>query len=399
MPSQFPHVNEPHPSSLPLKRVEAQLYSVKQGKIQVGYEDNHMIETDSQTDGSTSELIRQQQALILPRDGENNCNTRTSEMRGARPKSTHYRYNVHVLPNSSASTPFHSSTSAGGTVVSSSPSRKRGKSCDRMDNGSVTFSDAQTRSRPRIPKMMAPQQHDFLWNDISMSFDSTGTEETTSSSGAAESRNYYHSGHRILPSRYTQPHGKRQPLPETNIFNEFLEEKMDSGISSGPRDELPIDEKYKSSTLPDSTSSELQGLEMDPECASESKELGKRWKLQRSVRVTDDEFTPRKKSKALSREEESFDLDTEDDDDKAATDSGNAETRLIIDHNTGRRIKVVHKNNFSSISPGSFDGLNDDEGDVAYIDDDVDERDLHGDLLNWLTLSDAPRQGHEEHDL
>ena len=131
------------------------------------------------------------------------------------------------------------------------------------------------------------------------------------------------------------------------------------------------------------------------------KELGKRGKLQRSVRVTDDEFTPRKKTKEKAKKEESFDLDTDDDNNEniIPTDRHTTPSRFILGNTDGITIKSFKKGFYSSVSPGSFDGLDDDEGEVAYIDDDVDERDLHGDLLNWLTLSDAPRQGHDEHDL
>ena len=71
---------------------------------------------------------------------------------------------------------------------------------------------------------------------------------------------------------------------------------------------------------------------------------------------------------------------------------------LIDRHNTNHHEEEEQKNSLC-VSSASFDGLDDDEEDVAYIDDDIDERDLHSDLLNWLTLSDAPRQGQDENDL
>ena len=92
--------------------------------------------------------------------------------------------------------------------------------------------------------------------------------------------------------------------------------------------------------------------------------------------------------------------ENDNDDDGIPTDSNTTPTRFMLESTNGVTMKSFKKSLYSSVSPGSFDGLDDDgEGDVAYIDDDVDERDLHGDLLNWLTLSDAPRQGHNEHDL
>ena len=375
MPPQVPNIDN-HPTSLPLSSIRPnQPHSclVQRNNFNGGYDDS-VIETDSQTDGSS-------------------YGVRNSKMRGARPKSSHYRQHIQTLPDSSASTPFHNSES---TAVSRSPSRKRGKSCDRLDNdyeGSST--DANVKPKNRLPRMT--QQHDVICHDTSISFDSTCTEETTSSSGAADSR-------RILPARHSQPHGgkRQQQQDDPNIFNEFLEERLDSGISSSLKEDLPLDERCRSpSQIPESTSSDIQELEKGSTHFKPSKELGKRGKLQRSVRVTDDEFTPRKNNKEKTRKEESFDLDTEDDDNEnmAPPDRNITPTRFMLENTDGVTIKSFKKGFYSSISPGSFDGLDDDEGDVAYIDDDVDERDLHGDLLNWLTLSDAPRQGHDEHDL
>ena len=233
--------------SSPLKTADVQKYPRRPDN---GCE-NSILETDSQTDGSTTELMRQQQRVMLPGDGENNNYSRTSKMRGARPKSTHYQQANHLLSNSSTSTPFRSSTAASGILASNSPSRKRGKSCDRLDSGSITSSDTQTRSRQqRLPKTIAAQ-HELLWNEISMSFDSTCTEETTSSSGGgADSHNYYHSGHRVLTTRQTQFHGKRQPH-DINIFDKFLEEKVDSDIYNGPNKDIESDEKFTIPTFPE----------------------------------------------------------------------------------------------------------------------------------------------------
>ena len=382
MPHQVPN-SDNHPQVLPLSSLRTnQPHSslVHRYNVQGGCEDS-MIETDSQTDGS-------------------NCGARNSNMRGARPKSSHNRHQIQAVPDSSASTPFHSSTSA---AISRSPSRKRGKSCDRLDNGyRVSSVDVHTKSNSRISKMT--QQHDVMCHDTSVSFDSTCTEETNSSSGVGgENRNHHHSGHRILPVRHNQPHGgKRQQQPEdSNIFNEFLEERLDSGISSGAREDHPIEERCPSpSMIVESTSSEVQVFDEGSTKFRPSKELGKRGKLQRSVRVTDDDFTPRKKTKEVYKKEESFDLDTEDDDNGHRIQSENTTpTRFTLEQTDGVTIKSFKKGIYRSVSPGSFDGLDDDEGDVAYIDDSADERELHGDLLNWLTLSDAPRQGHDEHDL
>ena len=399
MPPQVTQIDD-QPPGLPLTSLQpnqSHSCSVQRHNIHAAYEDS-MLETDSQTDGST------QRAMHL--SGEESIQSsrlKGSKMRGARPKSSHYRQHVQTLTDSSSSTPFHCSPSA---VVSRSPSRKRGKSCDRLENGcTISPSDAHSEPRHRMPK--TTQQYDIICHDTSVSFDSTCTEETTSSSGGGlENRNHHHSGHRILSARHIQTtHGtgkRQQPLEDQNIFNEFLEDRLDSGISNSPREQLPTDDKRRSSPsmIPESTSSDVQGIEEESTDFKPSKELGKRGKLQRSVRITDDEFTPRKKSKEFYKDEESFDLETENDNDGIPTDSNTTPTRFMLESTNGVTMKSFKKGLYSSVSPGSFDGLDDDgEGDVAYIDDDVDERDLHGDLLNWLTLSDAPRQGHNEHDL
>ena len=383
MPPQVSN-GDNHPNSLPLSSMRSNQPNsslLQRNNFHEGCDDS-LIETDSQTDGSS-------------------YGVRNSKMRGARPKSSHYRHHIQTLPDSSASTPFHYSTS---TAVSQSPSRKRGKSCDRLDNGYETSStDPHTKAKSRMPKMT--QQHEVICHDTSISFDSTCTEETTSSSGGgADSRNHHYSGHRILPARHNQSHGgkRQQQQEDPNIFNEFLEERLDSGVSSCPKEDLPMEENSQHpSQIPKSTSSDVEGIVVASIHSKPGKELGKRGKLQRSVRVTDDEFTPRKKTKEKAKKEESFDLDTDDDNNEniVPIDMHTTSSRFISENTDGVTIKSFRKGFYSSVSPGSFDGLDDNEGEVAYIDDDVDERDLHGDLLNWLTLSDAPRQGHDEHDL
>ena len=386
MPPQIPPVVNNAESN---KIIDSQ-----QNRLQGGREDMES-ESNIQTCGTNGHLARQQTPQDTSLGGNINSTSSAYKMRGARPKSSNYMQPIHALSNSSNSTPFRSSTSAGAVVVhDDSPSRTRGKSCDRLDSGRVTPSESHPRSRQRFPKLAA--HSDSIWTDISMSFDSTGTEETTSSSGGAEIRSYLPSSHRILPTRQHQSFAKRQQMPDAGIFNEFLEERLDSGISGSPKDDSTINEKSQSPYSQEGAVFKDKGSEESSIDVKDGRGLGRRGRLQRSMRVAEEEITPRKKSKSFSKETESLELDTEEDERKCFSNTSNAS--FINKHNSNDNEEEEQKNSLC-VSSASFDGLDDDEEDVAYIDDDIDERDLHSDLLNWLTLSDAPRQGQDENDL
>ena len=230
-----------------------------------------------------------------------------------------------------------------------------------------------------------------------MSFDSTCTEETNSSSGACvDSQNYYHSSHRVLTTRHTQPHAKGLPH-DLNIFDKFLEEKGDSGISNGPNEDLEIEE---TTTCLASSSAGPHGQNEDTRDFNGNRKLSRRGRLQRSTRIQEEEYTPRKKPKAISNEEDDFDFKVDENAAKNINNRDDKPTQLkSVKDNNKDSTNGTQRPTFSSISPGSFEALDNDEEDVAYIDEDVEERDLHGDLLNWLTLSDAPKQGQDEVDL
>ena len=389
MPPQIPPVTNNAESN---KIIDSQ-----QNKLQRGREDMES-ESDIQTCGTNGHFARQQNPQVTSLSGNINSSSSAYKMRGARPKSSNYMQPINALSNSSNSTPFRSSTSAGAVVVQGdSPSRTRGKSCDRLDSGRVTPSETHPRSRQRFPKLAA--HSDSIWTDMSMSFDSTGTEETTSSSGGAEIRSYLPSSHRILPTRQHQSFAKRQQMPDAGIFNEFLEERLDSGISGSPKDDSTINEKSQSPYSQEGTIFQDKGSEESSIDVKDNRGLGRRGRLQRSMRVAEEEITPRKKSKSLSKETESLELDTEEDERKLPKCFNNTSNTSLSDrHNTNYHDEEEQKNSLC-VSSASFDGLDNDEEDVAYIDDDIDERDLHSDLLNWLTLSDAPRQGQDENDL
>ena len=143
----------------------------------------------------------------------------------------------------------------------------------------------------------------------------------------------------------------------------------------------------------------MHGQEVVSANSNENRKLSRRGRLQRSARVQEEEYTPKKKSKALSKEDENFDFTLDDgDENKSNNNNDDRFLRLESLENNIDTKNGVERPTFSSISPGSFEALDDDE-DVAYIDEDVRDRDLHGDLLNWLTLSDAPTQGQNEVDL
>lgn len=353
---------------------------------------------------STSELQRcsapttlMHNQPVLP--DRTNDTTEESKMGGARPKICRYKKTNQYsdLSNSPNSTPFHSSVSGIGSATSISPSRKRGKSCDRLngDDRSMNASDARSRlSRQRLPKQIVQNiiQHELLWTDISMSLDSTCTEETNSSSGC-DTHNY-HSSHQIpnsnISHRNTLHNGQKQP----HDISILPEEKVDTIPSDSLTENLANEVENIPSRFSAASSNELSQKQYEDNVIYNSgRKLSRRGKLQRSTRI--EEYSPNKSIKAHFCEIEKVDFNS---DDRHENPTDNKITKSIpsncdVDQASTRRAAM------SAVSPGSFEALDNDDGDVAFIDDEIEERDFHGDLLNWLTLSDAPKQSQEEVDL
>ena len=310
-------------------------------------------------------------------------NSRNSHMSGARPKSYHFKQTNQFfhLSDSSSSTPLRSLIPEN-EEDSGLPAQKRGKSCDPIDN---------YRIRPTgVQPQYARQQ---------MSLDSTCTDETTSSLSGLDNQNYLNSAYRVdgasFPNQHKQfPEKKQQP----HDISKVEEENINNSISrDAPFRNFVTGGNISSTKLAEASTI----MEIDEKKAAsdsnDGRKSSKRGKLERSKRV-EEEYTPIKEQRTTSYNDDSFAFDLNGEE-LPTNDSGFKDTRAVFCLNSEPPIIAPLRPGLNPISTGSFDTLDNDDDDVTFIDEDEEERDLHEGLLNWLTLSDAPKQSQEEIDL
>ena len=310
-------------------------------------------------------------------------NSRNSQMSGARPKSYHYKQanQFFHLSDSSSSTPLRSFI-PGNEEDSSLPAQKRGKSCDPIDNDRIRPTGVQTQ--------FARQQ---------MSLDSTCTDETTSSLSGLDNQNYVNSAYRVnganFPNQHKQFHEKKQQPHDISIVQE---EWINNSIShDGPFRNFVTGENISSTKLAEASTIMQVDEKMVVFDSNDGRKSSRRGKLERSKRV-EEEYTPTKENKGTSYNDDGFAFDLNGGE-LPTNDSGFKDTRAVFSTNSDLPIISPLRPGLNPISTGSFDTLDNDDDDVTFIDADEEERDLHEGLLNWLTLSDAPKQSQAEIDL